>query len=44
VIGRVCVAALRSAIIRRRELQARGDDQVPGLGQLIDEAFAVIGS
>lgn len=44
VIGRVCVAALRSAIIRRRELQARGDGQVPGLGQLIDEAFAVIGS
>ncbi|HEY2551378.1 MAG TPA: helix-turn-helix domain-containing protein [Streptosporangiaceae bacterium] len=42
VIGRVCVAALRSAMIRRRELQAR-DEPAPGLGELIDEAFAVIG-
>jgi AcrR family transcriptional regulator len=44
VIGRVSVAALRSAIIRRRELQARAGMQSPGLGQLIDEAFSVISS
>ncbi len=42
VIARVAVAALRSAIIRHRELRARGEAAASGIEQLLDTAFAVI--
>jgi AcrR family transcriptional regulator len=42
VIARVAVAALRSAIIRHRELQASGEAAPRSVGQLLDHAFAVI--
>jgi len=42
VIARVAVAALRSAIIRHRELRASGEAAALGVGQLLDHAFAVI--
>jgi AcrR family transcriptional regulator len=42
VIARVAVAALRSAIIGHRELQARGEAASHSVEQLLDHAFAVI--
>jgi AcrR family transcriptional regulator len=43
VIGRVAVAAFRSAVIYHRGLAGRGGGASPGVGQLLDQAFAVIG-
>jgi AcrR family transcriptional regulator len=42
VLGRVAVAALRSALIRQRELRATKTGPTPPLERLLDEAFAVI--
>lgn len=42
VISRVAVGALRSAIIRHRELLAAGDVDGPSLEQLLRRAFAII--
>jgi hypothetical protein len=45
VVARVTVAALRSAIIRYRDLRAAVGGIAPqGLGELLDIAFAIIGS
>jgi hypothetical protein len=43
VIGRVCVAAFRSATIRHRELLAAGEAGPHTLQQILDQAFAIIG-
>jgi len=43
VIGRVAVAAFRSAVIYHRSLAARGEGASPGVERLLDQAFAVIG-
>jgi AcrR family transcriptional regulator len=43
VISRVAVAALRSALIRHRELRAASAGQAPSLAQLLSHAFAIIG-
>jgi AcrR family transcriptional regulator len=43
VIGRVAVAAFRSAVICHRSLAAGGEDASPGVGRLLDRAFAIIG-
>jgi AcrR family transcriptional regulator len=43
VIARVAVAALRSALIRHRELLTRGEAASHSVEQLLDRAFAVIG-
>ena len=43
VIGRVAVAAFRSAVIYHRSLAARGEGASPGVGRLLDQAFDVIG-
>jgi hypothetical protein len=43
VTGRVAVAAFRSAVIYHRSLAARGEGTSPGVGRLLDQAFAVIG-
>ena len=43
VIGRVAVAAFRSAVIHHRSLAARGEGASPGVERLLDQAFAVIG-
>ena len=43
VIGRVAVAAFRSAVIHHRSLAARGQGASPGVERLLDQAFAVIG-
>ena len=43
VIGRVAVAAFRSAVIYHRSLAARGPGASPGVGRLLDQAFEVIG-
>jgi len=43
VIGRVAVAAFRSAVIYHRSLAGRGEGASPGVEQLLDQAFAVIG-
>jgi AcrR family transcriptional regulator len=42
VIGRVAVAAFRSAVIRYRELAARGEAGSHGIGRLLEQAFAII--
>jgi AcrR family transcriptional regulator len=42
VISRVAVGAVRSAIIRHRELRAAGDAGGPSLEQLLGQAFTVI--
>src|SRR6516225_6270446 len=39
VIGRVAVAAFRSAVIYHRSLAARGEGASPGVGRLLDQAF-----
>ena len=44
VIGRVAVAAFRSAVIHHRSLAARGEGASPGVQRLLDQAFAVIGA
>lgn len=44
VIGRVAVAAFRSAVIHHRSLAAQGEGASPGVGRLLDQAFAVIGN
>jgi hypothetical protein len=41
VISRVAVGALRSAIIRHRELRAAGDVAAASVEQLLGQAFAV---
>jgi AcrR family transcriptional regulator len=43
VIGRVAVAAFRSAVIYHRYLTAQGESASPGVERLLDQAFAVIG-
>jgi AcrR family transcriptional regulator len=43
VIGRAAVAAFRSAVIYHRSLAARGEGASPGVEQLLDQAFTVIG-
>jgi AcrR family transcriptional regulator len=44
VVARVAVAALRSAIIRHRDLRAAAGGTAPqGLGELLDRAFTIIG-
>jgi len=42
VLGRVAIAALRSAVIRHRELRAAGEDGPQAVEQLLDQAFAII--
>ena len=42
VLGRVCVAALRSAVIQYRELRASGPVAPQAVEQLLDQAFEVI--
>ena len=42
VLARVTVAALRSALIRHRELRATKTAATPPLEQLLHEAFATI--
>ena len=42
VIARVAVAALRSAVARRRELRKSGDPAPPSLDQLLGQAFTII--
>ena len=42
VLGRTAVAALRSALIRSRELRAAGAVRPGTVEQLLDEAFAII--
>jgi AcrR family transcriptional regulator len=42
VIARVAVAAFRSAVIRHRELGARGEAPAGGVEQLLDHAFGII--
>lgn len=42
VVARVAVAALRSALIRHRELLARGEAAPRSVEQLLDDAFAVV--
>jgi AcrR family transcriptional regulator len=42
VLGRVAIAALRSALIRYRELRAAGTDGAGTVEQLLDQAFAII--
>jgi len=42
VLGRVVIAALRSALIRYRELRAAGADGPYAVEQLLDQAFAII--
>ncbi|MGE5134657.1 MAG: TetR family transcriptional regulator [Gemmatimonadota bacterium] len=42
VIARVAVAALRSAVIRHRELRKGGDPAPPGLDELLGQAFAIV--
>ena len=45
VVARVAVAALRSAIIRYRDLRAAAGGAAPqSLGELLDRAFTIIGS
>ncbi len=44
VISRVAVGALRSAIIRHRELEAAGAVDRPSLEQLLSQAFMIIGA
>jgi AcrR family transcriptional regulator len=45
VVARVAVAALRSAVIRYRDLRAAAAGTAPqGLGELLDRAFAIIAS
>jgi AcrR family transcriptional regulator len=43
VIGRVCVAALRSAMIEYRDLRSSGEAQ-PGPAGLLNRAFEIIGA
>jgi AcrR family transcriptional regulator len=43
VIARVAVAAFRSAMIEHRERREAGGSDQPGLKQLLDAAFAIIG-
>jgi AcrR family transcriptional regulator len=42
VLGRVCVAALRSAVIQYRELRAAGPVAPQVVEQLLDQAFEII--
>jgi AcrR family transcriptional regulator len=42
VLGRVALAALRSAVIRYRELRAAGADGAGTVEELLDQAFAII--
>jgi len=42
VLGRVVIAALRSALIKYRELRAAGADGPHAVEQLLDQAFAII--
>lgn len=42
VIARVAVAAMRSAIIHRREQRGRGEDS-SGAGELLTQAFTILG-
>jgi AcrR family transcriptional regulator len=43
VIGRVAVAAFRSAMIRHRELREAGSAPPPTFAELLGQAFAIIG-
>jgi len=42
VLARVAVAALRSAVIRHRQLQTHADTGSPGVAHLLQDAFTVI--
>jgi AcrR family transcriptional regulator len=42
VLGRVAIAALRSALIKHRELRAAGADGADTVEQLLDQAFTII--
>lgn len=42
VLGRVAIAALRSAVIKHRELRAAGADGADAVERLLDQAFAII--
>jgi AcrR family transcriptional regulator len=42
LLARIAVAALRSAAIRHRQLEARADTDSPGVEQLLQDAFAML--